>query len=136
MMVPMDKYAINKCSLAYISYLFIALFLFLGVVADTGALNFDFDGGWMYIAAIWMSGLALLAAPAGLLLSLLLWRHWSSEWGVIALPLLLVLWIGVFAYEESQSGQHYWLNIVIIVYVILAVAFAARWFLYSRKRAA
>lgn len=122
--MPLDRSEIDR---AY------ACFLFAGLVAlITAALSFaPVEGGWAgglgLLVAVPLSLLALAAIGLGVLLSLLLWRHWP-------LPVLSAASLLLLAEIVGEYGPVAFYNAAPVIYGLIVLAVSAAWFLFARRR--
>lgn len=132
----------RQADVAYACYGWIAIYLAFGAglqaifgrPADPAAL-----ARWQGIGMLVLLPLAitaLAAAVVGVKNSLALVRLWPTEAGLYVSPILLGLLLAAFLLNEADRLPRSLLYAASLLYVIVALALAVRWFVARRQRAA
>lgn len=126
----------KKCDLVYCCHAYlascIALWFFTDGLHALGLLDFGVLQivGQLIGLVIWIPlTLGALAAIAlGSVMSLMLYRKWWTERGLVILPAVFGLVVASFFLDARAAGGDYWIYFATTLYVPGALFFSRRWY--------
>ncbi len=130
----------RNANIAYACYLWVAVVLLISMTLQwvfgspqTSEELASFQGLGMLVI-LPLSLAAIVAAIFGFESSLKLWTCCRREAGLLILPLLLLVLLGIFALAEADKLGRTWLALAAVLYSAAAIAFALHWFVSANKR--